>query len=301
MKATLVFLAAGFGSRFGGGIKQIEPIGPNGEVLMDYAVYDALRAGFDRVVFIIRRDIEEAFRRGVGQRIEKKCDVEYVYQELSDLPAGFRVPEGRVKPWGTGQAVLACRTVIDGPFCVLNADDYYGPHAFEQVYSYLQTMNTDGKMDCCMVGYVLDNTLSRSGPVTRGICHVDEEGKLLSIQECRGIEMVDGEVCMPDADGLHALRHGMAVSMNMWGLPAAFIDYLAECFPPFLESLPEGDLKGEYLLPTIIGGMVESGCGSVQVLNTHERWFGMTYAEDKIQARKWIEKLIAEGVYPEKI
>lgn len=302
MKASLVFMAAGFGTRFGGGVKQIEPIGPNGEVLMDYAVHDALAAGFERVVFIIRRDIEADFRAGVGKRVEKKCDVEYVYQDIADLPAGF-APAGRKNPWGTGQAVLACRNVIREPFCVLNADDYYGGEAFRRIHAYLAQQKTQGdKLDLCMAGYVLGNTLSESGAVTRGLCRVGEDGKLQGLVETKGIVIENGAPCAPGADGaLHKLDAASVVSMNIWGLPAGFIDYLEEGFVPFLSNLGDDALTAEYLLPTIIGGMIQEGRGTVQVLPTGDKWFGMTYAEDKKQTQEKIRELIARGVYPEKL
>jgi len=303
MKTSLVFMAAGFGSRFGGGIKQIEPIGPNGEVLMDYAVHDALAAGFDRVVFIIRKDIEADFRAGVGRRVEKKCDVEYVFQSLEDLPDGFTLPESRKKPWGTGQAVLACRNVVREPFCVLNADDYYGPEAFRRIHAYLaQQKPQAAKLDLCMAGYVLGNTLSESGGVTRGLCKVGADGKLQGLVETRGIVVENGAPCVPGADGaMRELDARSAVSMNIWGLPAEFIDYLEEGFAPFLSELGENALTAEYLLPTIIGDMIRNGRGTVQVLPTQDRWFGMTYAQDKMQTQAKIRELIASGSYPEKL
>lgn len=298
MKASLVLMAAGFGSRFGGGIKQIEPVGPNGEVLMDYAVHDALAAGFNRVIFIIRKELEQAFREGVGKRVEKKCDVEYVYQDVSDLPAGFALPEGRKKPWGTGQAVLACRNVINEPFCVLNADDYYGAEAYRQIYNYLASdrPKTD-KLDLCMAGYVLGNTLSMSGAVTRGLCKVGADGKLQGLVETKGIELVNGQPCAKGAP----LDAGATCSMNLWGMPAEFIGYLQDGFRPFLENLGDDVLGAEYLLPTIVGGMIEKGEGTVAVLPTNDKWFGMTYSEDKELTQKEIARLIAQGAYPEKL
>lgn len=302
MNTTLVFMAAGFGTRFGGGVKQIEPVGPNGEVLMDYAVHDALKAGFDRVVFIIRRDIEADFRAGVGRRVEAKCDVEYVYQELDDLPAGFALPAGRKKPWGTGQAVLACRNVIHEPFCVLNADDYYGAEAFAKIHDALdRPAGGAGALELCMAGYVLRNTLSESGTVTRGLCRVDEEGRLLEIRETRNILKAEGGPCVRDGDALRPLEPGTAVSMNIWGMPPAFIDYLSEGFGPFLRALSEADAQAEYLLPTVVGEMIRAGRGSVRVLPTNDRWFGMTYAGDKLQTQRRIAELIAAGVYPERL
>ena len=302
MKTTLVFLAAGFGSRFGGGVKQIEPVGPNGEVLMDYAVYDALRAGFDRVVFIIRRDIEAEFRSGVGRRVEAKCDVEYAFQELTDLPAPFAVPEGRKKPWGTGQALLACRGVVDGPFCVLNADDYYGAEAFRLIHDCIaESRPRSAGLELCMAGYVLGNTLSDNGGVTRGLCRVNGAGMLEEICETRGIVKQDGAPWVPGDGGMRPLDAASTVSMNIWGLPSAFIDYLAEGFVPFLEGMGERALSAEYLIPNAVEGMIRAGRGSVRVLPTADKWFGMTYAQDRRSAQEEIRKLIDEGRYPERL
>ena len=298
MSITLAFLAAGFGSRFGGGIKQIEPVGPNGEVLMDYAAYDALKAGFDRIVFIIRRDIEAEFRDRIGRRMEKRCDVQYVYQQIDDLPDGFSVPDGRRKPWGTGQALLACRNVIHEPFCVLNADDYYGAQAFYDVAAFLKSpKKRDGRLHACMAGYVLDKTLSPSGAVTRGVCNV-QDGMLTGICETRGIRIENG---LPSVDG-RAIDPASIVSMNIWGLPAEFIDYLSEGFAPFLRSLTaENAQTAEFLLPEIIAQMLKQGRGDVCVLPTQDAWFGMTYASDREMARSCVKKLILEQVYPEKM
>lgn len=301
-KASLVFMAAGFGTRFGGGVKQIEPIGPNGEVLMDYAVHDALAAGFNRIIFIIRRDIEDQFRSGVGRRVEKKCDVHYVYQETDDLPAGFERFGDRKKPWGTGQAVLACRKIIREPFCVLNADDYYGAQAFRGIYSHLSRLNPySNALDLCMAGYVLGNTLSESGAVTRGICQVRTNGRLLGIRETRGIITRDGEPWVEVNGEMRSLDSETTVSMNIWGMPAAFIDYLQEEFVPFLRELGDDYQSREFLLPSIIGRMIQLKRGSVQVLPTDDRWFGMTYAADKKLTQERIRELIAAGVYPEKM
>lgn len=295
-------MAAGFGSRFGGGVKQIEPVGPNGEVLMEYAVQDALQAGFNRVVFIIRRDIEQMFRDGVGKRVERKCDVEYVYQDLADVPPGIPLPQGRKKPWGTGHAVLACRKVIHEPFCVLNADDYYGAEAFRQIHAYISAdARSDSALDCCMAGYVLGNTLSESGAVTRGVCRVNDTGELVEIRETHGVLLRDGRPCVEAEDGLRWLDGGAAVSMNIWGLPPAFIGYLEEQFPRFLERLATDDVTSEFLLPTIIGRMIRSGAGSVRVLPTGDRWFGMTYAQDKADTQRRIAELIARGDYPPRL
>jgi len=301
MQATLVFMAAGFGSRFGG-IKQIQPIGPSGEVLMDYAAHDAIAAGFERIIFIIRRDIEKDFRDCVGRRIEQKCDVEYAFQDITDLPQGYSVPDGRVKPWGTGHALLACRNMITGPFCPLNADDYYGRQAFGDIYRYITSPERNPeKLDLCMAGFILENTLSDSGAVTRGVCESDESGSLVKIHETRGIIRRGGDV-FADGEHGHIVLNGAApVSMNIWGMPAKFIDYLREGFPVFLDGMPKGSISAEYLLPDIVGGMIRRGEGSVQVLPTHDKWFGMTYREDIENTRRLIAELILQGVYPEKL
>lgn len=300
-KTTLAFMAAGFGSRFGGGVKQIEPVGPHGEVLMEYAVYDALRAGFDRVVFIIRRDIEAQFRDGVGRRVEKKCDVAYAYQDVNDVPGGFSLPEGRKKPWGTGHAVLACRELIHEPFCVLNADDYYGTEAFERIHAYISAEDRRPGLDCCMAGYVLGNTLTESGGVTRGICKLDEDSRLREVRETRNVVLRNGMPCIEMEGEARALDANAVVSMNIWGLPADFIGYLEECFPSFLERLGEDDCTSEFLLPTIISRMVHRGDGTVKVLPTVGKWFGMTYMQDKLLTQQKIRELIDRGRYPEEL
>ena len=301
-RTELVFMAAGFGTRFGGGIKQLEPVGPHGEVLMDYAVHDALAAGFDRVIFIIRRDIEDQFRSGVGRRTEQKCDVGYVYQETADLPGGFAHLLNRRKPWGTGQAVLACRNVIRGPFCVLNADDYYGAEAFRQIHRFLNTpAPQQDVLRLCMAGYVLGNTLSESGAVTRGLCRVGKNGRLLGIQETRGVTVENGLPCVQTADGAQYLDREATVSMNIWGLPEGFMEYLQGEFVPFLKGLGENAMDAEFLLPTIVGDMIRSGRGEVQVLPTGDRWFGMTYAQDKLLTQQRIAQLIQAGAYPERM
>ena len=303
-KTALVIMAAGIGSRFGGGIKQLEPVGPSGEIIMDYSIHDALEAGFDKIVFIIRKDLEADFREIIGNRIEKIAPVEYAFQEIDDLPEGFSVPEGRTKPWGTGQAILAAKNVIKEPFIVINADDYYGKEGFKRIHDYMiHEMDEDGEMyDMCMAGFVLRNTLSENGGVTRGICSVDEDGYLTKVTETYNI--YHGE------DGMHATtRDGepveveldQHVSMNMFGLPAKFLEELEEGFPRFLANIKDGDLKAEYLLPTIVDRCIREKKGSVRLLETPDKWFGVTYKEDKPTVVAAIRKLVDDGVYPEKL
>lgn len=302
-KTALVILAAGIGSRFGGGIKQLEPVGPNGEIIMDYSIHDALEAGFNKVVFIIRKDLEKDFKEVIGNRIEKITEVEYAYQELNNLPEGFSVPDGRTKPWGTGQALLSCRGIVKEPFVVINADDYYGKEGFVKIHDYLvaEHENTDDKMDICMAGFVLGNTLSDNGGVTRGVCVTDENGHLIGIDETKNIvKTANGPAA--DNDGvLKALDINSLVSMNMWGLTPEFIEVLHEGFPVFLENVGPGDLKAEYLLPTIVDDLIQNKQAKVTVLRSEDNWFGVTYKEDKATVMEAFRKLIADGVYNEKL
>lgn len=304
MKDTaLVIMAAGIGSRFGGGIKQLAPVGPGGEIIMDYSIHDAIEAGFNKVVFIIRKDLEKDFKEIIGNRIEKLIPVAYAYQELENLPEGYSVPEGRTKPWGTGQAVLSIKGLVDCPFLVINADDYYGKEGFRKIHDYMvNEMDEDGAVyDMCMGGFVLSNTLSDNGTVTRGVCHV-ENGILKNVVETYNIQM--------KADGLHAediqgnpvtVSASQPVSMNMWGLPVKFLDELEKGFPEFLDNVKPGDIKAEYLLPSIIDGLVQGGKARVKVLETPDKWFGVTYKEDKQAVVDAIRGLIDAGVYREKL
>lgn len=298
-KTTLAIMAAGIGSRFGKGIKQLAPVGPNGEIIMDYSIYDALEAGFDRIVFIIRKDLEKDFREVIGKRIEKIADVTYVYQELEDLPKGFTKPEGRTKPWGTGQAVLCCKDVIHEPFAVINADDYYGKDPFVKLHDYLvqEHPQKDGKEDICMAGFVLKNTLSENGGVTRGICKLDHNKKLSGIQETFHIVKTPEGAGVETDTGIEPLDPESLVSMNMWGFQPEFLSVLEEGFVSFLQGITVGDLKKEYLLPSKVDQMLKTDKAEVTVLKTHSHWFGVTYQEDRESVVKEIQKLIDQGVY----
>ncbi|MBQ8356821.1 MAG: nucleotidyltransferase [Clostridia bacterium] len=296
MKTSLVIMAAGIGSRFGGGIKQLEPVGPNGEIIMDYSIHDALEAGFDRVVFIIRRDLEADFRTIIGERIERICPVAYAFQEKEDLPKGFTCPAGRTKPWGTGQAVLSCRGIVNEPFLVINADDYYGKEGFRIAHDFL-VANGMRKGSFCMPGFILKNTLSDNGGVSRGICRVDAAGNLTGVTETHGL-VRDGRGAAVEKEGMRVpVDPDSIVSMNMWALTPDFLDELAVGFAEFLDALPAGELKAEYLLPTVIDGMIKAGKATVRVRPTHDRWFGVTYREDKASVVKAFEELYAAGVY----
>ena len=300
---TLVVMAAGLGSRFGGGIKQLEPVGPNGEIIMDYSIHDALEAGFNKVVFIIRKDLEQDFKRIIGNRIEQVVEVAYAYQELQDLPEGYQVPEGRKKPWGTGHAVLSVRGIVKEPFVVINADDYYGKEAFRNIHQYMaETMDTEsGVYDMCMAGLILSNTLSENGAVTRGICRLGEDGLLKQVTETYDIEQKEHGIAAKDEKGNPVSVHAdQYVSMNMWGAPPAFLEELKKGFPAFLDS-QAGNLKAEYLLPGVIDELIQAGKARVQVLKTNDRWFGVTYQEDKALVVAAIRSLVEQGVYKDNL
>lgn len=301
MNTTLVVMAAGIGSRFGGGIKQLEPVGPNGEIIMDYAIHDAKEAGFNKVVFIIRKDLEKDFKEIIGNRISKVIDIDYAFQELDNLPEGFSVPEGRKKPFGTGQAVLACKGIVNEPFAVINADDYYGKEAFVKVHDFLvNPKKTDKKYNFCMAGFILGNTLSENGAVTRGICKVSSDNTLLSVEETGGIERVSADkVVCEKAGDIVEVSPDSYVSMNMWGLTPDFFEELDKRFVTFLDEMkPEEGLKKEYLLPMIIEELLQENKASVAVLETQDKWFGVTYKEDKPVVVESIKKLHEAGKYP---
>ncbi len=301
-KVTLVVMAAGIGSRFGGGIKQLEAVGPNGEIIMDYSIYDALEAGFNKVVFVIRKDLEKDFKEIIGRRMEKLVEVEYAYQELDDIPERFlKKTEGRKKPWGTGQAILCCKDVVNEPFLVINADDYYGKEAYREAYTYLTSRKEDDAYEACMVGFVLKNTLSDNGGVTRGVCKVDEHRMLSEIVETSNIVKTAEGAAVQTEGGLVPIDVESEVSMNMWGLSPKFFEVLDKGFDEFLEKLDPENLKGEYLLPTIIGDLLKEGKMKVEVRKSHDEWFGVTYKEDKPDVVASIQKLISDGVYPEKL
>lgn len=302
MDTTVVVMAAGIGSRYGKGIKQLEPVGPNGEIIMDYAIHDAKEAGFNKIVFIIRRDLEKDFKEIIGNRMEKVMPVTYVFQEMENIPEGFHVPDGRSKPWGTGQAVLACKGIVDTPFVVINADDYYGKSAFVKVHEFLVSgIKSDKKHSGCMAGFILGNTLSDNGAVTRGICKV-EHGMLVDIDETGGIEKKDGKVICEKEDGIAEVDENSYVSMNMWGLFPEFIDALEQRFVKFFKELkPKTELKKEYLLPIIIQDMLADNEIDMKVLETSDKWFGVTYQEDKDTVVEAIEKLHEQGVYPARL
>ena len=318
----MVVMAAGIGSRFGGGIKQLEPVGPGGEIIMDYSIHDAKEAGFDKVVFVIRKDLEKDFKEVIGNRIEQYIEVAYVYQEVDDIPAGYQERfAARTKPWGTGQAILCCKDVVDAPFLVINADDYYGKQAFKEAYAYLTTDRAasygcaaecdcggkaadglaSGNDEICMISFVLKNTLSEHGAVTRGVCKVNESGYLTEIAETRNIEKCGVEAIVKTASGETPIDVESPVSMNMFGLYPKFFDILESRFDTFLAGIEENDLKAEYLLPTIIGELLDEKQLAVKVLESQDKWFGVTYQEDKEAVVAAVRGLVDKGVYPENV
>ena len=292
MKTTLLIMAAGIGSRFGTGIKQLEPVDDSNHIIMDYSIHDAIEAGFNHIVFIIRKDIEEEFKEVIGNRIAKICEkydvtVDYAFQDINDIPG--TLPEGRTKPWGTGQAVLAAKNILDTPFIVINADDYYGKEGFKAVHEYLVN---GGKS--CMAGFVLKNTLSDNGGVTRGICKMDTENNLTEVVETGNIVKTKNGA---EADGVIIDKDSL-VSMNMWGLTSDFLDVLEEGFKEFFEKeVVKNPLKAEYLIPTFIGELLERGKISVKVLRSNDTWYGMTYKEDVVFVKESFNKMLEDGVY----
>ncbi len=293
MKPTLLILAAGVGSRYGG-LKQLDPVGPNGEVIMDYSVFDAIRAGFGKVVFVIRRDFEDQFKEKIGNKYANQIQIEYAFQELDDLPEGFSIPEGRTKPWGTSHAILAARNIINEPFSMINADDFYGKDAYEKLCKHLEKTDVNST-DWSMVGFKLENTLSEFGGVTRGICDL-ENGMLKKVVEHFEIKK-DGEDIASSAG---KLPDGVLASMNFWGFTPQLFKMLGEDFIKFLEK--EGaEMKSEFLIPTCIDEYINSGKAKLEVLTSDSKWFGVTYPDDKPFVQKSIKDLVDKGVYPQQL
>ena len=302
MNTTIIIMAAGIGSRFGTGIKQLAKMAPNGEIIMDFSIYDAKAAGFTKVVFVIRKAIEAEFKEVIGNRLSKVMPVEYVYQELENLPDGYEVPAGRVKPWGTGQAILACKSVVKELFVIINADDYYGKEAFIKLHDFLISENENKeKMNLAMAGFSLKNTLSENGTVTRGVCVADANGYLEKVIETTGIQIVDGKIQCDNAEVSKWITSDTMVSMNMWAGYPDFLQYIDEGFTRFLDTLGENPEKKEYLLPNIVAELLEKNLASVKVLNTSDRWIGITYKEDIEPAQEKFHLMIEDGTYPKEL
>jgi len=303
-KPVLVVMAAGLGSRYGG-LKQLDPIDSNNHVILDYSVYDAHRAGFDTVVFVIKQEHEEVFRERIGDRMSKSVEVKYAFQRPDDLPEGYAVPEGRTKPWGTAQAVLAAREVVDGPFAVINADDYYGPEAFEEIYNYLiHHPDTPELYEYAMVGYLLKNTVTENGSVARGVCTETASGYLHSVVE--RTKIVKGDRCPmyteDDGETWHDLCEDDIVSMNLWGFQKSYLEEAWKGFPAFLDkALAENPMKAEYFLPAVVSSLLSQHKARVKVLRSNDKWYGVTYKEDKPGVMAALADLREKGVYPEKL
>ena len=302
-KPVLVIMAAGMGSRYGG-LKQIDPIDKQGHIIMDFSIYDAKRAGFEKVVFIIKKENEADFKEAVGKRMEAVMEVEYVFQDLHNIPEGFEVPEGRVKPWGTAHAVLSAIDVVDGPFAVINADDYYGRDAFQKIYDFLSTTEDDDKYRYTMVGYQLKNTVTDNGHVARGVCSVDENNYLVKVEERTRIEKSGDGIAFTEDEGetWQELASDSVVSMNMWGFSASFLKEIKAGFAAFLEEgLAKNPMKCEYYLPSVVTKLLVEDRATVTVLETTDKWYGVTYKEDKPLVMEAIQVMKDNGIYPEQV
>ncbi len=301
-KLALVIMAAGMGSRYGG-LKQMEPVGPNGEMILDYSIYDALRAGFEKIVFVIKESIAADFKAQIGRKVESRCEVAYVYQDVHQVPTGFQIPAGRVKPWGTGHAVLAAKTAVDGPLAVINADDFYGRDSFRVLGEFLKAaQDRDDVYDYAMAGFKIENTLSAHGHVARGLCQVDAGGNLVHIKERTRVEKSAGGAKFSEDGGQTwtEIPAGSFVSLNTWGFTPSILDELARRFPAFLATAPNLE-KAEFFLPDVVGSLLQAGKARVKVLPTDERWVGVTYREDKPVVQDYIANLVAQGRYPQKL
>lgn len=300
---VLVIMAAGMGSRYGG-LKQIDPVDEQGHIMMDFSIYDAIQAGFRKVIFIIKKESEQLFKEQVGYRLEQFMETEYVFQELSNMPAGYTVPGGRVKPWGTGHAILCCKGVVEGPFAVINADDFYGREAFEKIYQFLAKEDDSSRYHYAMVGYLLKNTLTENGSVARGICETDQQDRLLGIQERIWIERREGKIAFTEDQGQswQFIPEDKTVSLNLWGFRSSMMQELEEGFADFLaDEVPANPEKAEFFLPTVVGHMLEQKKAAVTVLTSRDCWYGVTYKEDKPMVVQAIRQMKDKGLYPEQL
>ena len=301
-KPVLVIMAAGMGSRYGG-LKQLDPVGNHGQLIIDYSIFDARRAGFETVVFVIKPEIEADFKAAIGDRVSKVMDVKYTYQLKEDLPEGYTVPAGRTKPWGTAHAALAARSIVDGPFAVINADDYYGPEAYQEIYNYLSTHRDGDVYEYVMVGYLLKNTVTENGTVARGVCEETEDHYLTQVTERTKIEKGEPpRYTEDDGKTWTNLSADTIVSMNMWGFTRSFLDEALARFPAFLDkTLAENPEKGEYFLPTVVSQLIDEGRARVKVLRSDDKWYGVTYREDKPAVIDAIREKTSSGLYPDRL
>ncbi len=301
-KPVLVIMAAGMGSRYGG-LKQLDPVGNHGQLIIDYSIYDARRAGFETVVFVIKPEIEADFKTAIGDRVSKIMDVKYAYQLKEDLPEGYEVPAGRTKPWGTAHAALAARNIVDGPFAVINADDYYGPEAYREIFDYLSGHEDGALYEYVMVGYLLKNTVTENGTVARGVCEETADHFLTQVTERTKIEKGEPpRYTEDDGKTWTELSGDTIVSMNMWGFTRSFLDEALARFPAFLDrTLAENPEKGEYFLPTVVSQLIDEGKARVKVLRSEDKWYGVTYREDKPTVTAAIAEKTAAGLYPDRL
>lgn len=300
---TLIIMAAGMGSRYGG-LKQMDPITEQGEIILDFSLYDAMMAGFKRAVFVIKEEMEEDFRKLIDGRAGKYLEIEYAFQKLDDIPEGIAIPEGREKPWGTAHAILSCRHLIDGPFAVINADDYYGPGGFQSIYDFLQTHEDGDTYSYCMVGFKLENTITENGCVARGVCEVSEDGRLIQLTERTKVGRQAEGIAYSEDDGetWHTLPGDMTVSMNFWGYTKSMMEEMQAQLPAQLKQiLKENPLKGEYYLPLVTDHLVKEGKATVTVLPSHDKWYGVTYRADKESVTAALQSMKDKGLYPEKL
>ena len=301
-KPVLIVMAAGMGSRYGG-LKQMDPVGTNGELIIDFSIYDAIKAGFEKVIFVIKKELENDFKELLDNRPGRSIEVAFAFQDLYDIPKGYQVPEGRVKPWGTCQAVMSCRNIIDGPFAVINADDFYGADAYKSMYDFLARAKDDEKYRYCMVGYDLENTLTENGHVARGVCETTEDDFLEGIVERTKIMWRQGEIQFTeDGENWKTVEPGTSVSMNFWGFTKSFMDEMIEMFPHALDQIQkENPLKGEFFLPLAVDKVLKEEKATVKILRSHDKWYGVTYHEDKQGVVEAMKKMKEDGTYPEKL
>ncbi len=300
MKPTLLVLAAGMGSRYGG-LKQLDQVGPSGETIIDYSIFDAIRAGFGKVVFIIRRDIEEAFKTALGSRYEGKIAVDYAFQQIDALPKGFSAPEGREKPWGTGHAVYVAKELINEPFAVINGDDFYGRNGFQLLADYLSQAKDGDKADFSMCGFIMRNTLSDNGSVSRGVCELDSIGNLTEVIEHTKLERnAKAAKSFMSAGSVIDFSGDEIVSMNMWGFTPSLFDYMDDMFVDFLKKSGQ-EMKSEFFIPLVADNLIKQGKATVKVMTSNDEWFGITYKEDKAFVVSSIRKLVEQGIYPDKL
>lgn len=300
-KPVLVIMAAGMGSRFGG-LKQITPVSDKGEIILDFSLYDAMLAGFEKAIFIIKKKNEKDFRELLDNRAAKYMEIEYAFQEPGDLPEGYSVPGGREKPWGTAHAVLSARKLINGPIAVINADDYYGPGAFQSIYEFLEQARDTDKYQFCMVGYDIENTLTENGYVSRGVCTANPDGTLAAVTERTRIQRQNGKILFTEDDGTskRELAPGTTVSMNFWGFTPSVMNEISDRFPAFLDkAIAENPLKGEYFLPTVVDTLIKEGKAQVKILKSPDRWYGVTYKEDTDSVKAALQSMKDKGEYPE--